>query len=259
MIKSSGRTAERFSKDVRSAGNLMLPALAVTLAIVGALAFSPPASASLRTTCTPSSHCVQAVTTRSVSHGYWLVGRDGGVFTFGSAQFYGSTGALRLQRPVVGITATSDHRGYWLVASDGGVFAYGDAGFYGSLPGLGFAPAHTDRLPRLNAPVVGIVPSEDGGGYFMVAGDGGVFAFGDARFEGSCPGIGGCSGTGKVVMPAQQWRLLVGDAERTCLRIRRCSLPWGTGTKGDRNVSGPHARRPRLLDPLQIRRPFPPW
>ena len=35
----------------------------------------------------------------------------------------------------------------------------------------------------------------------MVASDGGVFAFGDARFEGSCPGIGGCSGAAVAVMP----------------------------------------------------------
>ena len=27
-------------------------------------------------------------------HGYWLVGSDGGIFTFGAAPFYGSTGAL---------------------------------------------------------------------------------------------------------------------------------------------------------------------
>ena len=35
----------------------------------------------------------------------------------------------------------------------------------------------------------------------MVASDGGVFAFGDARFEGSCPGIGGCSGAAVAVVP----------------------------------------------------------
>ena len=81
--------------------------------------------------------------TNQTDHGYWLVGADGGIFSFGSAQFHGSTGSLRLQRPVVGITPTSDRQGYWLVASDGGVFAFGDAGFYGSLPGLGFAPAGT--------------------------------------------------------------------------------------------------------------------
>jgi hypothetical protein len=135
-------------------------------------------------------------------HGYWLVGGDGGIFTFGSAQFHGSTGSLRLQRPVVGITPTNDHGGYWLVASDGGIFAFGDAGFYGSIPGLGYLPAGTPgNVKRLNAPVVGMVPSADGGGYFMVASDGGVFAFGAARFEGSCPGIGGCSGPAVAVMP----------------------------------------------------------
>src|SRR5262245_11198261 len=36
--------------------------------------------------------------------GYWLVGADGGIFAFGDARFAGSTGALRLNRPVVGMT-----------------------------------------------------------------------------------------------------------------------------------------------------------
>ncbi len=135
------------------------------------------------------------------SHGYWLVGSDGGIFNFGSAQFYGSTGSLRLQRPVVGITPTADRDGYWLVASDGGIFAFGNAGFHGSIPGTGLNPAGSGLPHSLNAPIVGMVPSTDGGGYFMVASDGGVFAFGDARFEGSCPGIGGCSGAAVAVVP----------------------------------------------------------
>ncbi len=140
-------------------------------------------------------------TSSSTSHGYWLVGSDGGIFTFGSAQFYGSTGNLRLQRPVVGITPTAGDLGYWLVASDGGIFSFGNAGFYGSIPGLGIAPAGSGGH-SLNAPIVGMVPSSDGGGYFMVGADGGVFTFGDAKFEGSCPAIGGCAGGAAVaVMP----------------------------------------------------------
>ena len=36
----------------------------------------------------------------------------------------------------------------------------------------------------------------------MVGADGGVFTFGDAKFEGSCPAIGGCAGGAAVaVMP----------------------------------------------------------
>ena len=133
--------------------------------------------------------------------GYWLVGSDGGIFAFGDAQFYGSTGSLHLQRPVVGITPTSNKAGYWLDASDGGIFAFGDAGFYGSLPGLGLHPAGSGLPHSLDAPIVGMVPSTTGQGYFMVGSDGGVFAFGDARFAGSCPGIGGCAGTAVAVMP----------------------------------------------------------
>ena len=88
--------------------------------------------------------------------GYWQVAADGGVFTFGSAGFYGSTGSMRLNKPVVGMAPTPDHRGYWLVASDGGVFAYGDAGFYGSTGSM-----------ILNKPIIAMIPSLDGHGYWL--------------------------------------------------------------------------------------------
>jgi outer membrane protein assembly factor BamB len=117
-------------------------------------------------------------TPRPSTPGYWEVASDGGVFAFGSAGFYGSTGGLRLARPVVGMASTPDHGGYWLVASDGGVFAFGHAGFYGSTGAL-----------RLRAPVVGMAATPDGNGYWLVASDGGVFAFGDAVFAGSTGGL----------------------------------------------------------------------
>ncbi len=59
--------------------------------------------------------------------GYWLVASDGGIFSYGDARFYGSTGGLHLNAPIVGMAATPDGAGYWLVASDGGIFSYGDA------------------------------------------------------------------------------------------------------------------------------------
>jgi GH43 family beta-xylosidase len=106
--------------------------------------------------------------------GYWQVGADGGVFSFGAAQFYGSMGAQHLNQPVVGMAATSDGKGYWLVAADGGVFSFGDAQFYGSTGAI-----------RLNKPIVGLVPTADDKGYWLVASDGGVFSFGDAQYYGS--------------------------------------------------------------------------
>jgi hypothetical protein len=38
---------------------------------------------------------------------------------------------------------------------------------------------------RLNQPIVGMAATRDGGGYWMVASDGGIFSFGDASFLGS--------------------------------------------------------------------------
>ena len=106
--------------------------------------------------------------------GYWEVASDGGIFSYGGAQFYGSTGSLHLNAPIVGMAATPDDAGYWLLASDGGIFAFGDAIFYGSTGGM-----------RLNAPIVAMAPTPDGAGYWLVASDGGIFAYGDADFYGS--------------------------------------------------------------------------
>ena len=93
---------------------------------------------------------------------------------FGDAGFFGSTGSMRLNRPVVGMAPTHD----------GGAIGWWH-------PMAGFSPSETrpsrDRWDpsHLNEPIVGMAPTHDGGGYWMVASDGGIFAFGDATFEGS--------------------------------------------------------------------------
>jgi hypothetical protein len=74
--------------------------------------------------------------------GYWLVASDGGIFSFGDAKFYGSTGAIHLNRPVVGMEATTTGAGYRFVAADGGIFSFGDAQSDGSLGGQPSQPAH---------------------------------------------------------------------------------------------------------------------
>ena len=92
--------------------------------------------------------------------------------------------------------------GYWLDASDGGDLRLWRRRLLRLHPRSGLPSGRFGRAElSSNAPIVGMVPSSDGGGYFMVASDGGVFAFGDARFAGSCPGIGGCSGAAVAVMP----------------------------------------------------------
>jgi SpoIID/LytB domain protein len=157
--------------------------------------------------------------------GYWVAGPDGGIFTFGEARFFGSTGGISLNRPIVGMAAEQDGDGYWLVASDGGIFTFGNAGFFGSTgsvvlnqPIVGMAPTPTGKgywlvasdggiftfgdagffgstgSVRLNKPVVAMAPTPSGQGYWLVASDGGVFTFGDARFFGS-------TGSVKLVQP----------------------------------------------------------
>jgi hypothetical protein len=113
----------------------------------------------------------------TVTQSNWLVASDGGIFSYGDAGFYGSTGGMHLNEPIVGMASTPDGKGYWLVASDGGVFSYGDAGFYGSTGAI-----------QLNKPVVGMASTPDGKGYWLVASDGGIFSYGDAAFYGSTGG-----------------------------------------------------------------------
>jgi hypothetical protein len=157
-----------------------------------------------------------AMATTPSGAGYWMVGADGGIFSFGDAGFFGSTGSFHLNSPIVGMAATADGKGYWLVAADGGIFSFGDAKFHGSMGGkplnkpivgmaanpvgsgywlvatdggifsFGDAPffGSTGHI-RLNMPVVGMEPTSDGRGYWFVATDGGIFTYGDARFHGS--------------------------------------------------------------------------
>ena len=69
--------------------------------------------------------------------GYYIVLEDGGVYSFGDAKFFGSTGG---EKPgghnVTGIAPSynlhGEVNGYWLVAEDGAVYTYGDAPFLGN-------------------------------------------------------------------------------------------------------------------------------
>jgi hypothetical protein len=114
------------------------------------VAFSPTAEGLRVATLTfsnnaPDSPQTVVLTGLGIRPSYWLVASDGGVFAFGDAGFFGSTGAIALKKPIVAAAATPSGRGYWLVASDGGVFAFGDAGFFGSTGGT-----------ALNKPIVSI-------------------------------------------------------------------------------------------------------
>ncbi len=138
-------------------------------AIGGAPSFGPASGMRL------NEGLVDAAATKS-GNGYWVAAGDGGVFTFGDAEFDGAIANRHLAAPIVGIAATPSGLGYWLVGSDGGVFAFGDAAFHGSMEHVG-------------STIVAITSTPSGDGYWLLGSDGGVFAFGDAAFEGAATSI----------------------------------------------------------------------
>ena len=158
------------------------------------------------------------------TQGYWETTSGGDIYSFGNAKFYGSTGNIHLNQPIVAMASNPVGGGYWLVARDGGVFSFGTSRFYGSLPGL--PASEQSGLPvvamaatangggywevtsggdvysfgdakfygstgkiHLNQPIVAMAAMPGGGGYWLVARDGGIFAFGKAGFDGSLPGL----------------------------------------------------------------------
>jgi len=162
------RTGRGFGGRVRLMGRASL--LLSVLVVAGTTVVATVPAAQAATVPAPR-------TAAAPGAGYWTVGADGGIFSFGSSGFHGSMGGVPLNAPIVGMAATPSSNGYWEVAADGGVFAFGDASFFGSMGGT-----------HLNAPIVGMAATPTGQGYWLVASDGGIFAFGDATFNGSMGG-----------------------------------------------------------------------
>ena len=122
--------------------------------------------------------------------GYWIVDRFCHVTAYGSATHHGQRISTRDLRDVFGDCRIATHpsgQGYWLVNDGGDVFAFGEADHLGDFIGDPGVPG--SGVPGDHAAVVDIVATESGNGYWLVAADGGVFAFGDAPFHGSLGGM----------------------------------------------------------------------
>jgi hypothetical protein len=74
-------------------------------------------------------------------------------------------------------------RNAWVADSTGHVF--GESDFSGP-PANNFGDASGLSL---NKPIVGMTPTSDGNGYWLVASDGGIFNYGDAQFYGSAGNV----------------------------------------------------------------------
>lgn len=141
----------------------------------------------------------KASSTTSSSTGYYVVGSNGGATGFGSTPNGSSINGS--QSNVVAAAANPTGAGYWTVTSSGQVVAHAGATFYGDTYTYGITGLSGSH--PLNAPIVGIVGTPSGSGYWLVAADGGVFDFGSAKFYGSTYsyGITGLSGTRPLDAP----------------------------------------------------------
>jgi hypothetical protein len=79
------------------------------------------------------------------------------------------------------IVPTTPGAGYYIFGQAGELAGFGNDNYLVYLDGAGDY--------NLNAPIVGMAATRDGGGYWMVGSDGGVFASGDAPFYGSTGNI----------------------------------------------------------------------
>ena len=101
--------------------------------------------------------------------GYFLVGKDGGVFAFGTVPFLGSLPGKGISVDnIIGIASTPSGNGYWLVSATGTVYGFGAAQTLGTAKGS-------------SSPVSAIAGTPTGGGYWITTQNGTVYAFGNAK------------------------------------------------------------------------------
>lgn len=81
--------------------------------------------------------------------------RDGGVFTYDDAPFFGSLVDVS-PGPAVALAWTPSGAGYWILDAQGAVFSFGDAQYHGGVNAGPVAEAFGSRVP------VGLVAQADG-------------------------------------------------------------------------------------------------
>ena len=173
---------------------------------------------------------------------------DGGTFANQDAcvSYAAMGGKLLNSAPIVGMAVTPDGGGYWLVNAPA-------ASTCSATPLLTARSPGSTCHPRSSA----WRPPPTAGGYWLVASDGGIFAFGDARFYGS---IGGTTSTHPIVGMAahpRRRRLLAGRLRRGIFAFGDAAFHGSTRRNQavipDRGHGG-HGRRRRLLAGRRRRR-----
>jgi hypothetical protein len=136
------------------------------------------------------------ITGKRDGSGYWVLRADGGVYHYGTANWYGAPDQVigGIPSPATAIASAPDGYGYWVTDHGGDVYAYGSAKYFGQ--------------PGANGGIIGIAATPTGKGYWLAAADGGVFTYGDAGFHGSAyghPNHGGITGVASTPSGRGYW------------------------------------------------------
>ena len=127
--------------------------------------------------------------------GYWIVdfspsNASTSLYGFGGASDVSvQTPALAEGGPFTSVASSASGKGGWvLYESSGAVAPFGDAKWFGDGSGITGCCAGWPPFGSSIPYFAGIASTPDGGGYWLVGIDGGVFAYGDASFYGSMGG-----------------------------------------------------------------------
>ncbi|MEO1061084.1 MAG: PKD domain-containing protein [Actinomycetota bacterium] len=127
---------------------------------------------------------VVAVASTPTGAGLWVLTADGVVHALNDATHHGDVdlGTLDPGEQVASLSVLPDGSGYWVFTDRGRAIQFGVAADLEDLVDLGVSGS-------LQGLIVDSAATPSGQGAYMVAADGGVFAIGDATFEGSMGGI----------------------------------------------------------------------
>jgi hypothetical protein len=107
-----------------------------------------------------------------------LVRSGGGATTAYAVQFLCVSSVEAVEGALANnVTPSTPGQGYYTFGSDGTISGFGNDNYLTYLGNLG--------ATALAAPIVGMATTPDGGGYWLVGADGGIFAYGDAGYYGS--------------------------------------------------------------------------